>query len=67
MAVSFQGLSYLILTTAEKSRNNYINFKDKKIRFQNRLKVMQLSKSTYPSLSFFSLLSVCDAPRPVLE
>ena len=47
VTITFPGLFHLILTTAERDRNKYINFKDKKIRLSNGLKVTQLSKSTY--------------------
>lgn len=30
--ITFHGLFHLILTTAERTRNNYIHFKDEKIR-----------------------------------
>lgn len=34
VTITFQGLFHLILTTAERNRNNYITFKDEKVRLK---------------------------------
>lgn len=65
VTITFQGLFHFILTTAERTRSNYVNFQDEKIRLWNRIKVTQLKQVQYAP--FFCLSSVYNVPRTILE